>query len=445
MSNPKVNYNAPGAHGSFIPLCEPAPGTALPKEDFPQNETLPKLFEPYKLRDVEFKNRIQVAPMCQYSAATVDGVKGVLSKWHDIHLGAIAARGPGLVIIEATAVLPNGGITPQCPGLWSEVQAKKLKEVVATLHALGAKAGIQLAHAGRKASTVAPWLGGSTLKAPLKNQVAAPGEEGGWTDIWAPSAIQFVEGYPQPFEMTLEQIDEFKQAWVRSTKLADEAGVDAVEIHGAHGYLLSSFLSPISNKRTDKYGGSLENRMRLLLEVVDLVRAALDKSKPLILRISATDWHAAGEKNAAGDYISWGLEQSRILLGEVAKRGVDQLDLSSGGNDIAAKINVGPDYQVQFARELKASMANWPEQERVAISAVGLINDGKRAEEILQKDEADIISVAREFLRNVDLVFDWAMELGTAVNVPVQYQWAYRRMHKKPEVKAKDLLDGSEI
>lgn len=421
MSDPMINYFTPG--DVHIPVCQPAPGTVLPAADFPQNAKLPLLFQPTRINGVDFKNRIQIAPMCQYSAETVDGVKGVLSQWHTVHLGALAARGAGLVIIEATAVLPNGGITPQCPGLWDDVQAKRLKEVVSLIHALGAKAGIQLAHAGRKASTVAPWLGGSTIKAPLKNQVAPVGEAGGWTDVWAPSAIKFVEGYPEPFEMTLDQIDEFKQAWVRSVKLADAAGVDAVEIHSAHGYLLSSFLSPLSNRRTDKYGGSLENRMRLTLEVVELCRAALPAHKPLILRISATDWHVAGETDEQGEYISWGIEQSKVLLKEAIKRGIDQLDVSSGGNDIAAKINVGPDYQVQFARELRASMDG---SKTIPISAVGLITTGTRAEEILQKGDADIISVGREALRNADLVFDWAMELGTAVNVPVQYQWAFR-------------------
>lgn len=410
-SDSLVNANTPGAP-SFFPITNPTAGTALPGSEWPQNEKLPLLFTPITIGGMEFKNRLWTGPMCQYSAETVDGERGHLSKWHEIHLGGIAARGTGLVVIEATAVMENGGITPQCPGLWSDQQGKRLGEVIGVMKALGAKVGIQLAHAGRKGSTVAPWIGTSTIKPGMRSQIAPPGEAQGWEvssrkslpslaarfllirnpecfllqNVWAPSAIPFAEGYPMPYEMTLDQIEDLKQAWVRSTERADKAGehlffpshsvacaprtntvtdwrgrrflsgIDVIELHYAHGYLVQSFLSPLSNHRRDRYGGSLQNRMRLALEIVELVRATLDKNKPLFVRISATEWHPEGEKDVNGQWISWGIEQSKMFLQELLKRGVVLVDASSGGNDVRQKITVSPDYQVQFARALKESM-----------------------------------------------------------------------------------------
>lgn len=361
--------------------------------------------------------------MCQYSA-----LDGVPTPWHLVHLGGFATRGASLVIAEATGVLPNGRITPQCPGIWNDEQRDAWKPIFDFVKANGARAGIQLAHAGRKSSTVAPWLNMSLTRPHVNTHIATEGEAQGWPEnVWAPSAIPYEDGFPTPKAMTLEDIEEFKAAWKAAVKRADEAGVDVVEIHSAHGYLLHEFLSPISNKRTDKYGGSLENRLRLAMEVIDITRSTLPKEKPVFVRISATDNSPDGEKNEHGEYISWGLEQAKVYLAEAIKRGVALLDASSSGNDPKQKIKLGPGYQVPFAEELRASLTD---ENRIPISAVGLITNGKQAEEVLQKGKADIITVAREFLRNADLVFDWAQELDTVVSVPVQYERAHTRMFK---------------
>ncbi|GAA5894678.1 NADH:flavin oxidoreductase/NADH oxidase [Sporobolomyces salmoneus] len=416
-------------HATFyLPYAKPTTGTALSAKDWPQNEKLPTLFEPIKIGPLEFKNRIFVAPMCQYSCEPEGERQGVLTPWHTVHLGQMAQRGAACVMIEATSVLPNGRISPQDSGLWNDTQRDALKSVFDLIRSLGAIPAIQLAHSGRKASTLQPWLDTSTIKAPLKSHIATK-ESYGWDDVWGPSAVSYdEETFPMPKEMTLENIEEFKEAWKAATIRADQAGADVVEVHAAHGYLIHNFLSPVSNKRTDKYGGSLENRMRLPLEIVDITRANWPKDKALFVRLSASDWYPDGEKNEQGEYISWGIEQSKVFLKEVEKRGVDLLDASSGGLTPKQKIDVGPNYQVPFAEALK-------EITSIPISAVGLITSGKQAEEILQKGQADIITVAREFLRAPSLVLDWAQELDTVVNVPVQYQRAYTRMMTKPEDK----------
>ncbi|ORY58334.1 hypothetical protein BCR35DRAFT_283785 [Leucosporidium creatinivorum] len=422
-----VNKGVPNAP-FYLPETIPSAGTAMSSKLFPHNETLPLLYQPIEIGGMTFKNRIQVAPMCQYSA-----IEGVPTPWHLVHLGGFATRGASLVIAEASAVLPNGRISPQCPGLWNDEQRDAWKPIFDFVKANGARAGIQLAHAGRKASTVAPWLNMSLTRPHVNTNIANDGEAGGWTsNVWAPSAIPYLdEQFPDPKAMTLEDIEEFKAAWKASVKRADEAGVDVVEIHSAHGYLLHEFLSPISNKRTDKYGGSLENRLRLAMEVIEITRSTLPAEKPVFVRISATDNSPEGEKNEQGEYISWGIEQSKIYLAEASKRGVAFLDASSSGNDHKQKIKLGPGYQVPFAEQLRASLTN---ENRIPISAVGLITDGTQAEQILQEGKADIISVAREFLRNADLVFDWAQELGVSVSVPVQYERAHTRMFKHAQL-----------
>ncbi|GAA5924031.1 NADH:flavin oxidoreductase/NADH oxidase [Sporobolomyces koalae] len=427
--NDTINAGNPEAT-FYLPLTDPAPGAVLSEQDWPQNATLPKLFEPIEIANIQFKNRIFVAPMCQYSCEADGDKAGAVTPWHTVHLGSFAQRGAALVMVEATSVTPNGRISPQDCGLWNDSQRNALKPLFDLIRSLGARPAIQLAHAGRKASKLAPWLDTSTIKPALKSHVATNGDASGWTDnVWAPSAVSYSnETFPMPKEMTSSDIDELKQAWKEATIRADQAGADVVEIHSAHGYLLHEFLSPLSNKRTDQYGGSLENRMRLPLEIVDVVRANWPKSKPLFIRISASDWYPEGEKNEQGEWISWGIEQSKIYLKEVEKRGVDLLDASSGGLTPQQKINVGPGYQVHFAQALKAVS-------KIPISTVGLITGGKQAEEILQKGQADVVSIAREFLRDPSLVLNWAQELDTVVNVPVQYQRAYTRMMTKPQDK----------
>ncbi|KAK4052067.1 NADH-dependent flavin oxidoreductase [Microbotryomycetes sp. JL201] len=409
----------------FYPLAKPSPGTLLPKDQFTQNDNAPKLFTPIRIGGQEFKNRIFVAPMCQYSSDN-----GMPTPWHLVHLGTMAARGAAVVMMEATSVLPNGRISPEDSGIWSDEHRDAMKPIFSFIKAQGAKAAIQLAHAGRKASTVAPWVNYNLLGNNAPKNIATVGQGNGWSDVWAPSPISFKDDdYPDPVEMTLEDIETFKKAWRDAVKRADEAGVDLVECHCAHGYLLHEFLSPLSNKRTDKYGGSLENRMRLALEIVDITRETLSPEKQVWVRISATDHHEHGEKDADGNWISWGIEQSKMLTKELAKHGVVLVDASSGGLDVHQKIKVGPGYQVPLAQALKESLS--PE-DNITISSVGLITSGKQAEEILQAGASDVVTVAREFLRHADLVFDWAQELGVAVNVPVQYQRAHTRMiHKQ--------------
>ncbi|KAK4050543.1 NADH-dependent flavin oxidoreductase [Microbotryomycetes sp. JL221] len=408
----------------FYPRSEPAPGTLLSSNDFPQNAQRPKLFTPITIDGIEFKNRIFVAPMCQYSSDN-----GKPTTWHLVHLGSMAVRGAAVVMMEATGVMPNGRISPEDMGIWSDEHRDAMKPIFSFIKAQGAKAAIQLSHAGRKASTVAPWVNYNLLGNNAPKNVATVGEGNGWKDVWAPSAVSFKDNdYPDPVEMTLDDIETLKAEWKNAVRRADEAGVDIVEIHSAHGYLLHEFLSPLANKRTDKYGGSLENRLRLVLEIVDITRSTLSPGKLVWIRISGTDHHEQGEKDTNGEWISWGIEQSKVLLREVAQRGVSLLDASSGGLDVHQKITVGPGYQVPLAQALKQSLR--PE-DTITISTVGLITGGKQAEDILQEGKSDVITLAREFLRHADLVFDFAQELSVAVNVPVQYQRAHTRMLTK--------------
>ncbi|KAL8276759.1 hypothetical protein RQP46_010815 [Phenoliferia psychrophenolica] len=392
----------------YQPYTSPPVGTLLSDEDWPQNKTPPLLFTPITIGSgaaaMVLKNRIMVSPMCQYSCETGTGLP---SPWHLVHLGTFAVRGAALVFTEATAVTREGRASPEDLGIWSSAHTSAFKPIVQFIQSQGAKAGIQLNHAGRKGSTLATWLDRSTMSPNVESSIAAMGF-GGWEEVWAPSGVPHVENrYPSPREMGEKEIEELKEAWVAAVGRADEAGFDVVELHVAHGYLLHEFLSPLSNKRTDKYGGSLENRMRLPLEIIALSRATLSTTKPLFIRISATDWHPAGEKDAnTGEYISWGLKQSAVFLDEAIKLGVALVDVSSGGLDSHQKIAVGPGYQVPFAEHLRAGLK--PES-RIPISSVGLITSGKQAEDIHQSGKADLISVAREFLRNADLVFDWAM------------------------------------
>ncbi|GAA5918102.1 hypothetical protein JCM1841_005255 [Sporobolomyces salmonicolor] len=390
---PSMARTLPLSSGISMPLTSPSPGTALSSADWPQNRTLPKLFQPIKIgsdAQMEFKNRIFLSPMCQYSCEAEGELQGVMSAWQLCHLGVFAVRGAALVMTEALAVEARGRVSPQDAGIWNDKQADALKPLLEFVQSNGARAGVQLAHAGRKASTLATWLAASTVTPHLKCHIATTGAAQGWPDeVIAPSAIPYeVETYPMPKEMAQRQMDEVKEAFRQATIRAVEAGADVVEVHAAHGYLIHNFLSPLSNKRTDEYGGALGNRMRFPLEILELIFAK-----------------------------------------EADKRGVDLIDVSSGGNDHEQQIQTFPSYQVPLADESSTCMSL---ESEIPVSTVGLITTAKQAEEILQQDKADVITIGREFLRHADLVFDWAMELGCVVNVPVQYQRAWTRMMKKP-------------
>ncbi len=348
-----------------------------------------KLFESYKLRNVEFRNRIWVSPMCQYSSAD-----GMPTDWHLVHLGSRAVGGAGLVIMEATAVSPEGRISPSDAGIWSDAHAEAYKKITKFIKENGAVAGIQIAHAGRKASTGEPWNGG----------VKVDENDGGWETV-APSAIAFNDKYPMPREMTLADIEQATNDFIAAAKRAVDAGFEVIEIHAAHGYLFHEFLSPLSNKRTDEYGGSLENRMRFLTETARKVREAVPESLPVFVRISATDWTENG----------WDLEQSIELCRKLKEIGIDLIDVSTGGNVPDAKIPVAPNYQVSFAAEIRKQVS-------IPTGAVGMITDAKQAEEILQNNEADAVLIAREFLRDPYFPFTAAKELGENFEyVPKQY------------------------
>lgn len=346
------------------------------------------LFTPLTFRDVTFRNRVFVSPMCQYSSED-----GMPNDWHLVHLGTRAVGGAGLVIVEASGVSPEGRITDWDSGIWSEAHADAFRRINDFIHAQGSVAGIQLAHAGRKASTEKPWRGGRPI-------VDGPHS---WTTL-APSAIPYREGDPVPQALTLDEIDEVVEQFVRATKLALRAGFRVVEIHAAHGYLLHQFLSPLSNQRDDEYGGSLENRMRLTLRVTREVRAAWPEELPLFVRISASDWAEGG----------WTLTDSIALSKELKPLGVDLVDCSSGGAVPHAKIELGPGYQVPFARAIRA-------EANIATGAVGLITTAQQAEEIVREGWADAVLLARQLLRDPYFPLHAARELGAELAWPDQY------------------------
>lgn len=314
--------------------------------------------------------------------------------WHLVHLGSRAVGGAGLVVMEATAVSPEGRISPADAGIWSDAHADAYKRITQFIKEQGAIAGIQLAHAGRKASTAEPWNGGKKVDE----------GEGGW-QTFAPSAIAFADDYPMPREMTKDDLEKAKQDFVDAAKRSIEAGFEVIEIHAAHGYLFHEFLSPLSNKREDEYGGNLENRMRFPLEVARLVRETASERLPVFVRISATDWVEEG---------GWDLEQSIEFCNRLKEIGIDLIDCSTGGNVPHAKIPVGAGYQVRFAEAIR-------EKAKIKTAAVGMITEPEQAEEILQEEKADAIFIAREFLRDPYFPFRAAHVLGGKVDVPKQY------------------------
>jgi 2,4-dienoyl-CoA reductase-like NADH-dependent reductase (Old Yellow Enzyme family) len=347
------------------------------------------LFSPISFRDVTLANRVVVSPMCEYSS-----VDGFANDWHLVHLGSRAVGGAGLVITEASAVVPEGRITPQDLGIWKDEHVAMLARIVEFLHAQGAHAGIQLAHAGRKASMQRPWQG---------ERLLSPAE-GGWENVMAPSAVAFREDYAKPHELDAAGIARVKEAFAAAARRAMVAGFDVVEIHAAHGYLLHEFLSPLSNKRTDEYGGSFENRIRLLVETVDAVRAVLPAGTPLFVRISATDWTPGG----------WDVDEAVELARMLKAHGVDLIDTSSGGNVAGAKIPTAPGYQVPFAERIRR-------EAQVATGAVGQITDAKQADAIVREGQADLVLLARQMLRDPYWALHAADELGVEVTWPAQY------------------------
>lgn len=346
------------------------------------------LFTPLTLRGVTFRNRIFVSPMCQYSS-----VEGIPNEWHLVHLGSRAVGGAALVIVEASAVAPEGRITDWDSGIWSDAQAEAFRPIVDFTHAHGAVAGIQLAHAGRKASSDKPWTGGKPI-------LDGPHS---WTPV-APSAIPFNDGWPVPHALSLEEIDGVVDDFVAAARRSLRAGFRVAEIHAAHGYLLHEFLSPLCNAREDEYGGSLENRMRLTRRVAGAVRAVWPEDLPLFVRISASDWAEGG----------WDLEQSVELAKHLKASGVDLIDCSSGGAVPSAKVELGPGYQVPFARAIR-------EQAKIATGAVGLITEAHQAEEIVASGAADAVLLARELLRDPYWPLHAAKTLGDDVEWPSQY------------------------
>ena len=352
------------------------------------------LFTPLTLRALTLRNRIGVSPMCQYSSTD-----GYATDWHLVHLGAFATGGAGLVISEAAAVVPAGRISPADLGIWHEDHVPALRRITDFIHAQGAVAGIQLAHAGRKASTKRPWDGSG----------AVTPEDGGW-EVVAPSAIAFAPTYPSPRALSREAIADIVVAFADGARRAVAAGFKVAELHAAHGYLLHQFLSPLSNMRTDEYGGSFDHRIRLLCEVTRAVRDVWPDGWPVLVRISATDWADGG----------WSVEDSVRLAPRLAALGVDLIDVSSGGLAAHQQLSVGPGYQVPFAARVRREGG-------IATAAVGLITDAHRAEAIVANGDADVVLLARELLRNPR----WPLEAAYALGEPGPWADQYVRARKR--------------
>jgi len=346
------------------------------------------LFEPLTLRDLTLANRVLMSPMCQYSS-----VDGLANDWHFVHLGTRAVGGAALVFTEATAVAADGRISPDDLGIWSDAHVEPLERIVRFVRGQGSAAGMQLAHAGRKASTSAPWKGGRGL---------TPGE-GGWAPV-GPTADPFSDASPVPRPLALSELPAIAAAFADAARRARAAGFDVVEIHAAHGYLVHEFLSPLSNTRTDEYGGSFDNRIRLCLDVVDAVRRVWPERLPVLVRISATDWTPGG----------WDVEQSVELARRLRDRGVDLIDCSSGGNIASARVPAGPGYQAAFAERIRREAG-------VAAGAVGMITSPAQADHIVRSGQADCVLLARELLRDPYWPLRAARELGYDTPWPPQY------------------------
>src|SRR5262245_20738758 len=353
---------------------------------------MPHLFEPLRIRSLDFSHRIFVSPMCQYSCRD-----GMAQDWHLVHLGSRAVGRAAAVFAEATAVTADGRISPADLGLWNDQQIEPLRRAFSFIEQQGGVPGIQLAHAGRKASTMEPVKGGRPL---------AP-EAGGWTPIVAPSAIAFAEGYQLPRALSEAEIATIIDSFAAAARRSEAAGAKLVELHSAHGYLLHSFLSPLSNQRTDKYGGTFPNRIRLVCETVMAVRKVWPEKYPLFLRLSCSDWTEGG----------WTIEDSVALAQVLGKLGVDLIDCSSGGNIASAKIPLGPGYQVPVAERLRREAG-------IVTGAVGLITEPKQADDIIRAGQADVVFLARQFLRDPYWPLIAARALGHDIQWPPQYERA---------------------
>jgi len=353
-----------------------------------------QLLEAFSLRGVTFRNRVGVSPMCQYSSQD-----GFASDWHLVHLGSRAVGGAGIVFTEATAVEPGGRISPQDLGLWKDDHISPLQRVTQFIESQGAFAGIQLAHAGRKASTAAPWNGGAPLEP----------AQGGWRPIVAPSALAFSAGYAVPDALTVEGIGAVVRSFAKAAERALAAGFKVIEIHAAHGYLINEFLSPLSNRRTDAYGGSFENRIRMLREVAAAIRRVWPEQLPLFTRLSVTDWLEPQ---------GWTLEDSVALAKILKADGVDLIDCSSGGTTPDARIPIGAGYQTAFAARIRQASG-------VCTGAVGMITSAAQADTIIRTAQADLVFLAREFLRDPYFALHAAQKLHAKTVSPVQYGRAF--------------------
>ena len=349
----------------------------------------PGLFDSLQIRDVAFRNRIGVSPMCQYSSK--DGLAG---EWHLVHLGCRAVGGAGMVLTEAAAIMPEGRISPDDLGMWSDAHIEPLARCARFIAEHGAVPGIQLAHAGRKASTAAPWKGHHPLSE----------TQGGWRPVVAPSPIPFDTKYPVPTALDVAEIPGIVSAFARAARRALQAGFRVVEIHSAHGYLLHEFLSPLSNKRTDAYGGPFENRARIVRETVQAVRQVWPENLPLFIRISATDWVEGG----------WDIAQSVELARQIKPLGVDLVDCSSGALVPGATIPTAPGYQVPFAERIRREAG-------LPTAAVGMIREASQADQIIRQGQADVVLLARQILREPYWPLKAARELGVKIDWPVQY------------------------
>ncbi|KAF1987002.1 NADH-dependent flavin oxidoreductase [Aulographum hederae CBS 113979] len=434
----------------FTPAHLQSPGSAISL-----SKDTPTIFTPLKIRDVTLRNRILVAPMCQYSTANSGPQIGALTDYHITTLGHYALKGASLVFIEATGVQPNGRISPWCPGLWDDAQIPGVKRVADFIKSQGALAGIQLAHAGRKGSTVPAWI-----SAKLKQKsTRATADVGGWPEnvvgpmggedeTWDGKGSAADGGFYPPRALSTQELKQMVQDWAASAKRAVEAGIDVIEIHAAHGYLLHQFLSPITNRRTDEYGGSFENRSRLLIEIIEAVRAVIPETMPLFLRVSSTEWME--ETDLAKELGSWDVESTIKIAKQLPALGVDLLDVSSGANHPQQRIEMfnSADYQTKIAsrirRELKADGKN------LLIGAVGLITEALQAKDIVEKagtaedaekslgeeasaavkmtdakgdkePMADVVLIARQFMREPEWVLRVAHQLGVDVAWPVQF------------------------
>jgi 2,4-dienoyl-CoA reductase-like NADH-dependent reductase (Old Yellow Enzyme family) len=433
-----------------LPYFTPA-HIADPGVPFTPSASTPTLFTPLKVRSKTLRNRIVVAPMCQYSTAPSGPDVGKLTDYHIATLGHYALKGAGLVFIEATGVQPNGRITPNCPGLWDDAQTDSVRRVSDFIKSQGALSGIQLAHAGRKSSTMPPWVASSFKRPSIRAEESAGGwpdnvvgPMGGSEDSWDGKGLADDGGFYPPRQLSVEDIKETVDAFGQSARRAVEAGIDVIEIHAAHGYLIHQFLSPITNRRTDRYGGSFENRIRILVETIQAVRKQIPEGMPLFLRVSSTEWME--ESDLAKQYGSWDVESTIQLSRLLPELGVDLLDVSSGGNHPQQRINMfaSKDYQTKIASQIRQTMkaANLS----LLIGAVGLITEAEQARDIVEdrasdrsigeeaaaakamtdaqggkSPMADIILVARQFMREPEWVLKVGWKLGVDVAWPSQF------------------------